>query len=352
MTGPTGPAGPHQLPESARTVGIKDVARAAGLSITTVSHALNGKGKVSARTRERVRALADELGYRPNPAAQVLLTGRTGVVGLAAGHQSAEAWERTYRPYYASLTAGAMVEAVDRDYALVVVPSRPGTDLWTRIPMDGLIVVDPVPGDPVISEARRRGLAVVTDGRPLDPAHASIPYVHSDMENGVRLVMDHLHERGARRTALLTGPEPDSYTLDSEAAYSRWCDRRSLPAAVERVQHGEPALDAARRLLSGPGRPEAVHALNETYGEALTAAAAELGLDIPGDLLVTSMGDGEPSSRPALTLLTLSPRKTGALCAGMLIDLLNGLAPEPLSVPCALVPGRSTSRSGGGPGGV
>ncbi|MFI6285113.1 LacI family DNA-binding transcriptional regulator [Streptomyces sp. NPDC051018] len=328
-------------------MGIKDVARAAGLSITTVSHALNGKGKVSARTRERVRLLADELGYRPNPAAQVLLTGRTGVVGLAAGHQSAEAWERTYRPYYASLTAGAMVEAVDRDYALVVVPSRPGTDLWTRIPMDGLIVVDPVAGDPVITEALHRGLSVVTDGRPLDPGHGSIPYVHSDMLSGVPLALDHLHESGGRRTALLTGPQLDSYTLDSERAYTRWCEDRGLPATVERVRDGEPAHDAARRLLASPDRPDAVHALNETYGEALRAAARELGLAIPGDLRITAMGDREPGIRPALTLLSLAPRRIGALCAGMLIDVLNGGTPKPLSVPCTLIPGDSTRPAAG-----
>ncbi|MEU9606574.1 LacI family DNA-binding transcriptional regulator [Streptomyces sp. NPDC048057] len=336
------PTGTQHGPQTARSVGIKDVARAAGLSITTVSHALNDKGKVSARTRERVRHIADELGYRPNPAAQVLLTGRTGVVGLAAGHQSAEAWERTYRPYYASLTAGAMVAAVDRDYALVVVPARPGTDLWTRIPMDGLIVVDPVAGDPVITEALRRGLAVVTDGRPIDPAHAHLPYVHSDMGSGVPLALEHLRAGGARRTGLLTGPEIDSYTLDSEQAYARWCAERGLPAAVERVRDGEPARDAARRLLLADERPDAVHALNETYGEALRAAADDLGLSIPGDLQITAMGDSGPGARPALTLLTLAPRRTGALCAGMLIDALSGLTPQPLSVPCALVPGGST----------
>ncbi|MFF3552151.1 LacI family DNA-binding transcriptional regulator [Streptomyces tsukubensis] len=337
-----GPAGPHHVPETARSVGIKDVARAAGLSITTVSHALNGKGKVSARSRERVREIADALGYRPNPAAQVLLSGRTGIVGLAAGHQSAEAWERTYRPYYASLTAGAMVEAVDRDYALVVVPARPGTELWTRIPMDGLIVVDPVAGDPVIAEAVRRGLALVTDGRPLDPGHARIPYVHSDMTAGLPLAMEHLYGRGVRRTALLTGPEPDSYTLDSEHAYARWCAGRGLSARIERVRDGETARDAARRLLASGDRPDGVHALNETYGEALSAAAAELGIAVPDTLQVTAAGDAEPGTRPALTLLTLSPRRIGALCAGMLIDLLNGRAPEPVSVPCALVPGGST----------
>ncbi|GGU97066.1 LacI family transcriptional regulator [Streptomyces litmocidini] len=339
-TGRTAAAG--RGAEGGRTVGIKDVARAAGLSITTVSHALNGKGQVSTRTRERVRQIAEELGYRPNPAAQVLLSGRTGVIGLAAGHQSSEPWERTYRPYYAAFTAGAMVEAVDRDYALVVVPVGPGTDLWTRIPMDGLIVVDPIAGDPVIDEALRRGLAVVTDGRPIDPAHAGLPYVQSDIVTGIGLVMDHLHDAGARRIGLLSGSELDSFTLDSEQTHAEWCAARHLPAAVERTAPGEPARDAARRLLAT--RPDAVHALNRTYGEAVLAAARELGLSIPGDLMVTVMDEAEPGARPALTTLGLDPRRVGSACAAVLIDRLTGAEPEPVTVPSRLVPGESTRR--------
>ncbi|MFD0071056.1 LacI family DNA-binding transcriptional regulator [Streptomyces sp. NPDC127166] len=326
--------------EGARTVGIKDVARAAGLSITTVSHALNGKGQVSARTRERVRLVAEELGYRPNPAAQVLLSGRTGVIGLAAGHQRSEPWERTYRPYYAAITAGATVEAVDRDYALVVVPVGPGTDLWTRIPMDGLIVVDPIAGDPVIDEALRRGLAVVTDGRPMDPSHAELPYVQSDIVTGIESVMDHLYEAGARRTGLLTGPELDSFTLDSEQTYAAWCATRNLPAAVERTGPGEAARDAARRLLDT--HPDAVHALNRTYGEAVLAAARELGLAIPDDLMVTVVDEAEPGAVPALTTLSLDARRVGTMCAAALIDRLTGGEPEPVTVPSRLVPGKST----------
>jgi DNA-binding LacI/PurR family transcriptional regulator len=67
-----------------RRVGIKDVASAAGVSATTVSHALNGKGRLPPGTRERVHRIAEELGYRPNATARHLAGGKTGVLGLAA----------------------------------------------------------------------------------------------------------------------------------------------------------------------------------------------------------------------------------------------------------------------------
>ncbi|GGV38321.1 LacI family transcriptional regulator [Kitasatospora herbaricolor] len=338
----TDPAGTNAGGKPARAVGIKEVARAAGLSITTVSHALNGKGQVSAHAQELVRDAAERLGYRPNRVAQALLSGRTGILGLVAGHRSSEPWERTYRPYYAAFTAGAMLEAVDRDYALTVVPAGPRGDLWTRVPMDGLIVVDPVADDPVVAEALRRGLAVVTDGRPLEP-HVALPYVESDIAGGIEQVMDHLHAGGARSIGLLTGPEFDSYTLSSDAAHADWGERHSVPTPAERVRPGERALDTARRLLTG--RPDAVYALNETYGQAVLEAAAEQGLAIPRDLMVAAMGEAEPGARPPLTMLSLDPRQTGSACAGMLIDVLGGASPDALTLPSRLVPGGSTRRS-------
>jgi DNA-binding LacI/PurR family transcriptional regulator len=333
------------------TVGIKDVARAAGLSITTVSHALNGKGQVSAATRERVRAVADELGYHPNPAARVLLSGRSGVIGVIAGHQGGEPWERTYRPYYAALTSGAMIAALDRDYALIVVPLRPGSDLWGRVPMDGVIVVDPVADDPVIAEARKRGLAVVADGRPpgtVPGGAADVPHVHSDMQHGLGLVLTHLVDSGARRIGLLTGPELDAYTLDTEQAYTAWCAKTGQPPVLVRVDPGghEPeghALEAARTLLTGAGRPDAVHAINETYAAALLQAAAELELDVPNALMVTAMGE-DIGGHSSLTRLSLDTRRIGATCAEMLIDVLAGVDREPVTVPCELILGSSTAR--------
>jgi DNA-binding LacI/PurR family transcriptional regulator len=83
----------------------------------------------------------------------------------------------------------------------------------------------------VISEARQRGLAVVADGRPSADA-AGIPYVHSDMQQSLGLVLTHLIEAGARRIGLLTGPELDAYTLDTEQAYAAWSAERGQAPAV------------------------------------------------------------------------------------------------------------------------
>ncbi|WP_395292231.1 LacI family DNA-binding transcriptional regulator [Kitasatospora hibisci] len=329
--------------------GIRDVARATGLSITTVSHALSGKGKIAAATRDRVLRAAEELGYRPDPVARGLVSGRTGILGVAVGHMEDKPWEGTYRPYYAAFTAGASVTAVERDYALVAVPGDPVSGLWARVPMDGLIVVDPVRNDPVLAECARRRLPVVTDGRPIDPGYEHVPTVESDLANGMAEVLGHLGEAGARRVALLSGSQADAYTQDSEQLYRDWCATVGQTPLIEAPAPTEDPVEAALRLLSLPGRPDAVHGLNETYGQALVAAARRLGLDIPGDLMISVMRETDQTGALGdwdvpLTTLSLDAYRLGAEAVGLLIDLLDGLPAREVTVPCTVIPRASTRR--------
>ncbi|MGW0995664.1 LacI family DNA-binding transcriptional regulator [Streptomyces sp. NPDC002523] len=332
-----------------RRVGIRDVAEATGLSITTVSHALRGKGQIAPATRDRVRRAAEELGYRPDPVARGLVSGRTGILGLVVGHMSDRPWASTYRPYYAAFSAGATMTAVERDYALVVVPGDPASGLWTRVPMDGLIIVDPVHEDPLLADCARRGMPVVTDGRPIDPGYDGVPTVESDLEHGMAELLRHLRESGAARVGLLSGPEPDAYTQDCERLYRQWCAETGQAPLVETPGASEEPVEAALRLLSSPDRPDAVHGLNETYGQALVVAARRLGLAIPDDLMISVMRESAESTGAAdwdvpLTALSLDARGLGAQCVTTLIDVLDGKEPDNVVVPCAVVVRGSTRR--------
>ncbi|MFD8453576.1 MULTISPECIES: LacI family DNA-binding transcriptional regulator [Streptomyces] len=341
------PAAP--LRGAGRRVGIRDVAEAAGLSITTVSHALRGKGQIAPATRERVRRAAAELGYRPDPVARGLVSGRTGILGLVVGHMSDLPWASTYRPYYAAFSAGATMTAVERDYALVVVPGDPASGLWARVPMDGLIIVDPVREDPLLADCARRGMPVVTDGRPIDPGYDGVPTVESDLEHGMAEILGHLRTSGAARVGLLTGPEPDAYTQDCERLYRQWCDAVGQAPVVDSPAAAEDPVEAALRMLSAPDRPDAVHGLNETYGQALVVAARRLGLGVPDDLMISVMRESDRSTGTAdwdvpLTSLSLDARRLGAECVSVLIDVLDGKEPDHVVVPCTVVVRGSTRR--------
>ena len=146
-------------------IGIKEVAAAAGVSITTVSHALNGKGRLPDETRVRVREVAEALGYRPSATARSLAGGRTGILALTVARVEAMPFSLTDFDYFAQLMNGAGTAALEQGYALVLAPSAGEPDLLDRVPLDGAIVVDPVRGDPTLAHLRERGVPVVTTGR-------------------------------------------------------------------------------------------------------------------------------------------------------------------------------------------
>jgi len=320
-----------------KRVGIRDVAAAAALSITTVSWALNGKGEVAPETRERVQRIARELGYQPNEAARALRSGRTRILGIAVAHRESGPWEQTYLPYYRSVVAGAAIEAVEHGHAVAAIPVSPTRGLEVQIACDGLIVVDPVRDDPILASCRRRGIPVVTDGRPLDPGFEDVPVVENDITAGMAEVFDHLRTAGTERPALLTGAEADAYTLDTERLFRNWCRRSGLPGTVRRVRTGESPVAAAESLLDSG--IDAVHALNETYGNALLSAAASRGIEVPGRMRVTMMGDRDrlaPATGAAY--LSLDPVAIGAACVRLLVARLDGGPAESRTVPCTFIP--------------
>lgn len=204
--------------------GIRDVAAAAGVSITTVSDALNGKGRLPDATRRHVREVADRLGYRPSAAARTLRTGKSGLIGLTVTTYGDEPFTFTEFAYFAEMARAATSAALARGYALVILPATSRHDVWSNVALDGTVVIDPSDQDPVVSELVRQGLPVVSDGRPA----GSLPvtaWVDNDHEAAVLGILDHLADAGARRIGLLTGTSTDTYTHLSTTAYLRWCER-------------------------------------------------------------------------------------------------------------------------------
>jgi DNA-binding LacI/PurR family transcriptional regulator len=326
------------LREVGRRVGIRDVASAAGLSITTVSFALNGTGQVSPATREKVRRVARDLGYQPNAAARSLKTGRSRILGVAVRHRESGPWQRTYLPYYRSVIAGAAIAAVEHGHAVAALPVGPGGAVDPAVPVDGLIVVDPGRRDPLLASCVERGIPVVVDGRPLGHDFRDVPVVQSDVAGGMAAVARHFADHQVRRAALLTGPRTDSFTADTERAFRAAARRRGIDVDLRRVGRRESAVAAAGELLAPGRRPDAVHCLNETYGHALLAATAEARLAVPDELLVTMMGESASAgSGNGVSYLVLDPAEIGAHCVRVLVDLLDGRSVDDVTLSTELV---------------
>lgn len=342
-------------PERTKRVGIRDVAAEAGVSVTTVSHALNGKGRLPDTTRAHVRKVAERLGYRPNPSAQRLVGGRTGLLGLTVAHPGAGSPAMiTDVAYFVQLLSAASTAALSRGYALVL--STSGTEsehTWQQTALDGAVVVDPVADDPTVADLRAAGTPVVTTGRIAqeDGEEDPGPWVDNDHAAGTRRLLAHLERAGAERIALISAPLGTSYAHDMRETYLAWCAERRRRPEIEIVSEdlGEGAgFAAASRLLEGD-RPDAILAALDRLALGAQLAATTRGLDVPRDLLIAGYSDSEANLRasPSLTALHLHPEQIGARAVELLIEIVEDREParQQILVPVRLNARGSTRRA-------
>ncbi len=326
-----------------RVVGIRDVAQRAGVSPTTVSHALNGKGRISSATRKRVEEVAERLGYQPNATARNLAGRRSGLIGLAVAQTGEGNFAVSDFEYFAELISAASVAALDRGYTLMLA-SAARADAWLRMPLDGAIIVDPVAQDPLLEAVHQRQVPLVTTGRV--PGATQGCWVDNDHRVATHAILDHLAARGAQRIALLGSPPTTSYSIDSGAAYEEWCaghDREPISIVARGDLTESAGFEAAIKLLRRSPPPDAVHStLDRTALGALLAAQAR-GLSVPHDLMVSGCVDSGASKwvRPGLTTVELHPSTIGDEAIGVLTALIEGREPTPSQV---FVPTRIRAR--------
>lgn len=321
---------------------IRDVARAAGVSVTTVSHALNGKGRVDPATRAMVARVGRELGYRPDRHARGLRLGKSGSLGLLLPIEGdARSDEALSLDFYMRLTSAAAATAFSQDHALILLPPTIVQTGLNGFGVDGVIVVDPSPGDPRVSLMDERGLPFVTierdQGRPENPW-----YVTSETDVNTRRMLDHLAKRGARRIALLV-PEPGwGWAGETISAYEAWTDAHDAPRLVVPVamRHGEKsAFTAAHRLLAGRTPPDAIFVDAARFVRGVLQAAKATRRRVPADLLIAAGVDTVTAREgdPPVTALDLHPERQGVAAVEMLLARLNDLQIQaPRHIPATL----------------
>jgi DNA-binding LacI/PurR family transcriptional regulator len=312
--------------------GIQEVAERAGVSITTVSHALSGKGRIAPATRERIHRIAAELGYRPHASARNLAARRSGMFGIAVAHSVDHSLRFTGFTYFMHLMGAATKAALDSGYALVLIPPESNNgDPFERLALDGAVIVDPVQGDPLVRGLRARGVPFVTTGRvPGDPSNDY--WVDNDHASGTLAILRHLERAGARHVALLTAQPAPSYALDAIAAYENWSRQRGTVPLVDASRgdlseaHG---FTAASELLESADAPDAIYATIDTLAVGALRAARARGLAVPGDLLIASCTDDDAARQasPPVTTMNLHPDEIGRRAIEMLVALVEGHEP-------------------------
>lgn len=325
---------------------IHDVAKRAGVSPTTVSHALSGHGRVSEATRIKVSQVADALGYRANPAALHLRKGRVGSIGLCLPDSNPTV------PYYLDVALGAAQQALSHRLALTLIPALDEPSRIANYGVDGIVVVDPQLGDPLLAELGRLGLPVVTGERDVTPGAEWAGTVETDHLPAFVELLNHVFKQGARSVALVVPPPDEAWVADTRSAFAFWCRQHSLTPQICELPFfvSRPIFDvqqAVDDLLSEGSIVDCIISVPDEGALGAVLAAHRRGLRIPQDLLVASCVDTRSlqMSVPAITAIDLQPRLLGARLVDLLAGVLDGAPTQPASVPGHLMIRASTMRS-------
>lgn len=288
---------------------IKDVARVAGVSVTTVSHVFSGRRKVAPSTIETVRKVADRLGYSPSGTARSLATGKPTTVGL---HFEMGQDALLLNPFFGELLKGLAAAAVDYGFTFQLLPR--GVDA----PIDpenmiGAVIVDPSPRNPWIPYLLDHNRRVVTIGRYLGDAEVS--WVDSAIDQGMWAITEHLRVQGYRRLALISVHHRASYAVDLETAFRDSCDARQLKGEVSFATDlsDRASRRVAMELLERADRPDAIIGAIDHMALGVLHAAQELGFAVPTEVGVAGLDDTVLArhSNPPLTSVRVFPEDLG-----------------------------------------
>jgi LacI family transcriptional regulator len=333
-------------------VTVHDVARAAGVSISTVSRALSNPERVAAETLERVTRVAAELGYRPNQAASGLRMGRTHAVGLLVPDLE--------NPYFATVTKAVQARARAEGYEVFVADSDEDPDVEAELigalasRTDGLLVASPRSGDAEL-RAALVGVTAVLASRDLTGGSGSgpseIPCVSVDDADGVAQVLGHLYALGHRKVGVAAGPS-SSWSGSRRvaglraAAEQRDVELVELGSFQPYFAGGTQAADYA--LASGV---TAVVAFNDLMALGILDRLRHRGVDVPGEMSVVGFDDVQLATlvSPALTTVHAPLARLGRRAVDLLLARLRGGTSASSQLPVELTIRGSTGPVPAGP---
>ncbi|WP_164871683.1 LacI family DNA-binding transcriptional regulator [Solirhodobacter olei] len=321
---PGGRAAPAQK-RPAHRLTMADVARRAGVSTATVSRALTRPDQVNEKTRDLVRGIAEELGFRPNLIGrQLRVRAATSLLILVQDLDN---------PFYAELIKGA--EAVARANHLSVMVG--GTDGLEEVEqlyseqflgrrVDGLVILfGHLPAGISPKMAEHSPIVLVSEDNPA----LNLSSVLVDNVGWAERAMGYLMERGHRRIAHITGPLARIISRQRQEGYWNALAKAGLPQDPALEALGDFSFErgraAARELLSLPDRPTAIFCANDEAAVGAILGAADLGLSVPSDVSLIGFDDIMLAqiSQPPLTTIRQPRQQMGAAAAQLLIDMIE-----------------------------
>ena len=343
---------------------IADIAEAAGVSKGAVSYALNGRPGVSKATRERILAIASEMGFVPNRAARSLSVASAQAVGIALRRSA-----RTLgiEPFFMELISGIESALSAQSYGLtlqIVGSVEEEMEVyrrwWAERRVDGVLLCDVGVEDQRLDRIAELGLPAVAIGGPVEDP--SIPTVWNDHVEPSREVLDYLYALGHRRIARVAGMPRLLHTAMRDEEFAAATTRLDFKTAttIHSDFTGEQGARITRRLLTQPERPTAILYDNDIMAVAGLGVVHELGFEVPRDVSIVAWDDSPLCSltHPSLTALSRDIQAHGSTSAEVLLQIIGldpaDVDPSSLSVQCPqshLTPRASTGPAPEAPAG-
>jgi LacI family transcriptional regulator len=337
-------------------VDIRELARRSGVSVATVSRALNGRAEVSPATRQRIVELARELGYSPNHPARTLVRRRSDMVGLIFDTGAEIAAHDSRHPFLQDLLIGFKHALSDAGYHLMLLSTARAdarVDVYVRAAqqhsLEGVLMMAVDHRHPSITAVVASQVPCVGIDLPVEGPRAT--YVTSDNRAGAATAVRHLHALGHRRIATITGPLRMLPAAERLAGYRYEIARLGLEDRAEYVAQGDFFLpsgyECMRGLLALAEPPTALFVAGDEMAIGALHAIADAGLRVPDDIALVGFDDIEAASlvRPALTTIAQDRRAFGAAAVAALVGAIavpgdagpEGAVPAPRVLPTQLI---------------
>lgn len=328
----------YEMTSPDKKLTIRDIARMAGVSRSTVSLVINNDSRISSDTRQRVQEVIRRAGYEPNAMARGLARRRADMVAVVVPRTA----DHVFSDYYFSEAMSGIGDALAaRGYRMLIehateqfIRDENHHKLFREGQIDGMLLVGTLTTDDYIREiASRHRVLLVNSHMP------GVPSVIADNYEGARSMITHLVELGHRDIAQIGGLDNTNVGFDR----GRGLRDRLNEAGIEAVEawqvwgnfSEDSGYDCGRRILTGARRPTAIFAANDMMAIGCLRAAEELGLRVPEDLTVVGADDVRLASyvRPRLTTIRQPMYEIGRLATECLLQLPPRPVPaaEPVS---------------------
>lgn len=298
-------------------IGIKDIAKAAGVSASTVSNALNGKRNVGKETREKILQLSKEMNYQPNIIGKSLKTG--------SNHTIMFNFSDFDRQFYLKIIQGISDYAYAKDYDLIICTNKSCEKFMNKTFTNGCIMLDRRCHDTLLLKNANAGYPIIVLDRLLENQNIKSIIVNNYASQ--KELMDGLIKEGFRRFAFLGGLDTED-NRERYQAFKDTLEENNIPLRRENYYVGDykekSGYQAAKLIMLAEKLPEILVCANDNMAIGAMKAFQENGIRIPEDISICGFDDTELAKVMGLTTVSIPNYERGYLSAQYLIENIEG----------------------------